>query len=159
MDAREKLEERVREYGISLLKRQDLPVKIFREKLLKKILGDAARKGGALSSEASAAAEAAVEKVTASFLRLGYLDDGAYAEAFIRAHGYGAKKLAWALRQKGIDPELWTDKIAENKDRELAEIKRLAAKQQGKDRQKVIASLARRGFSLEDILKALSDDE
>jgi len=151
---------RLRAYGISVLRRRDLTTQAFQEKLRQKFLsGSPGKNAESLTDEEKEKIGELAQQITEDFVRRGFLDDRAWAETFIENHRYGGKKLAWALRRQGIDPALWEGKLEENKERELLEIRKLIGKQEGKDRQKVIASLLRRGFALEDIQKAFSNRE
>lgn len=108
------------------------------------------------------AAEAAVAYVR----RIGYIDDESYArryaEQLFTSRRYGAIRVRQMLRQKGIDSELIEQVIAEcAPDATAPIVEILRTKYEGADlqdykqRQKVMAALARRGYTWEDIGAAM----
>lgn len=117
--------------------------------------------------------ERALEKVIARCEELGYVDDRAFAEAFvrdrIRLRPRGAFRLESELREKGIDPELAREAIREAfrqeevTERELLE--RVARKQwervRGKDprtaRRRLVGALRRRGFPAGEIYRIVEE--
>lgn len=96
--------------------------------------------------------KAVIEKLT----RLKYLDDEAWAASFVRikqSQAQGPKKIALLLRSKGLTPP---ENLGEVDQAE--QIKHLLKTRyskrnlaDGKERQKVIAALLRRGFSWDAI--------
>ncbi|MCE5318937.1 MAG: recombination regulator RecX [Parachlamydia sp.] len=97
--------------------------------------------------------------------KLGYLNDQQWLESFVRtqrARRYGQRTIALKLMQKGFSEREISKALSEEGGDEEAAIRHLLqSRYRSRDisdphqRQKVIASLARRGFSLETILKAL----
>lgn len=129
-----------------LLSRRDHSVKELRQKLLRTVDPDNADK--------------AIEKM----LDLGYLDDEKYARTLFR-HLYDNKKMSLnfikrEMYMKGIDSFIIEDVLCENEVDNVANIVELinskyAGKLQGENgKQKVMASLARKGFSYSDIKSA-----
>ena len=129
-----------------LLSRRDHSVKELRQKLLRTVDPDNADK--------------AIEKM----LDLGYLDDEKYARTLFR-HLYENKKMSLnfikrEMYMKGIDSFIIEDVLCENEVDNVANIVELinskyAGKLQGENgKQKVMASLARKGFSYSDIKSA-----
>ncbi|MGN0528244.1 MAG: regulatory protein RecX [Eubacterium sp.] len=129
-----------------LLSRRDHSVKELRQKLLRTVDPDNADK--------------AIEKM----LDLGYLDDEKYARTLFR-HLYDNKRMSLnfikrEMYMKGIDPFIIEDVLCENEVDNVANIVELinskyAGKLQAEDgKQKVMAALARKGFSYSDIKSA-----
>ena len=129
-----------------LLSRRDHSVKELRQKLLRTVDPDNADK--------------AIEKM----LDLGYLDDEKYARTLFR-HLYDNKKMSLnfikrEMYMKGIDSFIIEDVLCENEVDNVANIVELinskyAGKLHGENgKQKVMASLARKGFSYSDIKSA-----
>ena len=96
-----------------------------------------------------------IEKVIEQLLEKGYLNDRKFAEWFIENRfikkGVSALRLRGELTKKGIDKNL-IDELLENSPRDEAEeIKKVIQKRGPKtaDQQKLLAYLARHGFSLD----------
>lgn len=129
-----------------LLSRRDHSVKELKQKLLRTVDPDNANK--------------AIEKM----LDLGYLDDEKYARTLFH-HLYDNKKMSLnfikhEMYMKGIDSFIIEDVLCENEVDNVANIVELInSKYAGKLRaengkQKVMAALARKGFSYSDIKNA-----
>jgi len=110
-------------------------------------------------------ADRAIERMK----ELRYLDDENYARMLLR-HLVENKKMSTSficqeMRKRGIAPNIIEDVMAETEIDNVASIERLiAAKYRAKlqaenGREKVIAALARRGFSYGDIKQALNNFE
>jgi len=91
----------------------------------------------------------------------GYINDGDYAEQVARSQqrrGYGPQRIKQKLVQKGISPEVITQHQSDEEQERTAIQALLTTRYarrdltQHKERQKVIASLMRRGFTLTVIL-------
>ena len=104
------------------------------------------------------------ERVIERLLERGYLDDAKFAEIFARSRAnlrnYSTKRMKLELRKKGIASDI-VDQVltdSENFD-ENAALKNLIAKKRNRydNEQKLIAYLARQGFSYDKIKSALSD--
>ena len=105
------------------------------------------------------------ERVIERLLERGYLDDAKFAEIFARSRAnlrnYSTKRMKLELRKKGIASDI-VDQVltdSENFD-ENAALKNLIAKKRNRydNEQKLIAYLARQGFSYDKIRDALSSD-
>lgn len=112
--------------------------------------------------------EAAVEQM----LEYGYLDDERYAKKlarnYIEVRKYGKKRAKMMMIQKGLNPSLADEALSRYSDEEIIdEIVAIIEKKyydnlfesglEGqKERQKVMAALARRGYGYEQIKKAVS---
>ncbi len=112
------------------------------------------------------AAQAAADRME----ELGLLNDGEYArryaqELFTRKR-YGAMRVRQELRQKGIDPELVEELLAEyaNEDAALMNMQALLLKkypgwqEDGKVRRRAFAALQRLGYAYADIRRAMEMD-
>lgn len=100
-------------------------------------------------------------------LGLGYINDERYAaklaEYLTKRKQYGKRRAKQEMLHKGLERELVEEALAQIPDeavsRELVElIERRYANKLGeyKERQKVIAALARRGFSFDEIKRAIA---
>lgn len=101
----------------------------------------------------------------------GYIDDERYAKKlaklYIETRKYGKSRASLMMRQKGLDPETIKDALdfydSENLVSEIAELIRkkytdrlfIEGLEGKKEVQKVVAALARRGYSYNDIKSAL----
>lgn len=111
-------------------------------------------------------AEADIDTVVERLGRMGYLDDQAFAQAWVasrnRLHPRGAQALRYELRQKGIDPDIIRVVLADLEPAELAytAARPQAARWQHLDavsfRQKMTAYLSRRGFAY-DVIRTTAD--
>lgn len=107
------------------------------------------------------------DKVIAELQTLGYLNDESWAESFIRQQRVmkkGSRSIAYKLKQKGFAAEQIENWLAQQQEgySDLEAIKKLLATkynkrnlQDYKEKGKVISSLVRKGFALEDVLKAI----
>ena len=104
------------------------------------------------------------ERVIERLLERGYLDDAKFAEIFARSRAnlrnYSTKRMKLELRKRGVASDI-VDQVltdSENFD-ENAALKNLIAKKRNRydNEQKLIAYLARQGFSYDKIKSALSD--
>jgi len=112
--------------------------------------------------------EAAVEQM----IEYGYLDDERYAKKlarnYIEVRKYGKKRAKMMMIQKGLGPSLADEALSKYSDEEIIdEIIAIIEKKyydslfesgiEGqKERQKVMAALARRGYGYEQIKRAVS---
>lgn len=101
---------------------------------------------------------------------LGYINDERYApklaEYLIKRKKYGRRRAKQEMLHKGLDRELVEEALSNIPEDEISEgladlIERKYANKLAdyKDRQKVIAALARRGYSFDEIKRALEDIE
>ena len=104
------------------------------------------------------------ERVIERLLERGYLDDAKFAEIFVQSRAnlrnYSTKRMKLELRKRGVASDI-VDQVltdSENFD-ENAALKNLIAKKRNRydNEQKLIAYLARQGFSYDKIKSALSD--
>jgi len=143
------LMKRARERALYLLKDQDRTEQEIRRKLKEGFYPESAMKG-------------AIE-----FLKeYHYLDDLEYGRRYIRSHGdrRSKKRLQFDLQQKGIDKELIRLLMEENEEEisEDLQIQRFLKKkgyEKGettpKEREKLMAALARKGFSYDAIVRGM----
>ncbi len=111
--------------------------------------------------------EAVINEVIEECTESGYLNDTEWAHSYARcnlARKYGIRRIAQKLQLKGLDPVLIEEIIETHseKDKIYDAITTLLSTKYAKrnlsdhkERQKVIASLVRRGFNYEDILNSL----
>ncbi len=111
--------------------------------------------------------EDTIEQVIAEFNKSGYFDDAEWVQRYIQAkmgRGKGPDAIKMALRAKGIPDTLIRQelKIGDADNSQNDQIKRLLETRYRnrnlkdfKEKQKVIGSLMRRGFSLESINQAV----
>lgn len=101
---------------------------------------------------------------------LGYINDERYApklaEYLIKRKKFGRRRAKQEMLHKGLDRELVEEALANIPEDEISEgladlIERKYANKLAdyKDRQKVIAALARRGYSFDEIKRAIEDRE
>lgn len=95
----------------------------------------------------------------------GYLNDEKFAESFVRSRAntrnFSAKRMKVELQKKGIKPEIIAAVLAASDEYdESAALNTLIMKKRNKydDERKLIAYLARQGFSYDDIKSALVID-
>lgn len=91
----------------------------------------------------------------------GYISDTKFAEYWIENRnlrkGISKRKLVAELRAKGVDVNVIEELIAESSRSDIEELQKIIAKvsRRYSDEQKLIAYLARQGFSFSDIKEAL----
>ena len=108
--------------------------------------------------------ETSIEEIVAECFRLGYLDDEEWLQVFVKSQFSRSRSplaIAAKLAAKGVPAEKRKE-LLENLEPSLASITDLLQSKYSKrdlndfkERQKVIAALARRGFRFEDILAAI----
>jgi regulatory protein len=109
--------------------------------------------------------KANAERVVARLHERGYLDDTKFAAAFVRSRAatrnFSAKKMRLELRKKGIATDVIAQTLADSEDfDETAALRNLITKKRAHyadDERKLVAYLARQGFSYDDIKNALSE--
>ena len=95
----------------------------------------------------------------------GYVDDFKFAKFWIenrnQRKGSSIKKLKSELFSKGVSDEIIEQILASSKRNDSEEIQKIIAKKAKKytDEKKLVAYLARQGFSYDEIKRALSKDE
>ena len=101
-----------------------------------------------------------VEDLVEDFEEKGYLDDYEKAKSYASQHSnYGAKKLSFIFHQMGVDREIISEILEDDKDNQIEKIKQLWFKLGNKEKQKKIESILRKGFLYGDIKKAISSIE
>ena len=95
----------------------------------------------------------------------GYVDDFKFAKFWIenrnQRKGSSIKKLKSELFSKGVSDEIIEQILASSKRNDSEEIQKIITKKAKKyaDEKKLVAYLARQGFSYDEIKRALSKDE
>ena len=101
-----------------------------------------------------------VEDVVDDFEEKGYLDDYEKAKSYTSQHSnYGAKKLSFLLYQMGVDREIVSEILEDEKDNQIEKIKQLWIRLGNKEDKKKVESILRKGFLYGDIKKAISSLE
>ncbi|MBA2726860.1 MAG: regulatory protein RecX [Parachlamydiaceae bacterium] len=108
-----------------------------------------------------------ITKVVNEFVEMGYLNDREWVESTVRClqrQKYGAKAIGMKLRAKGVPEGLANEAISSQCDKvsQRENIQRLLATRyrsrkltDPKEKQKVVAALARKGYSFEEIFDEL----
>lgn len=98
-----------------------------------------------------------VDNVIDELSKKDYLDDYEKAKSYAEQHpNYGAKKLSYIFYQMGIDRDIISEILEEEKDEEIERIKALWLKLGEREERKKIESLLRKGFLYKDIKEAIS---
>ena len=106
-----------------------------------------------------------VEQVLDRLIEKKYINDEKFARFWIenrnQRKGSSIKKLKSELFSKGVSDEIIEQILASSKRNDSEEIQKIIAKKAKKysDEKKLVAYLARQGFSYDEIKKALSKDE
>jgi len=107
-----------------------------------------------------------LEKVIERLFERGYLNDGKFAENFVRSRAnlrnFSIRKMKVELKKKGISDTAIEKVLSEDENfDELVSLRNLIAKKHNRydDEQKLIAYLARQGFSYDDIRSAINSDD
>ena len=101
-----------------------------------------------------------VEDVVDDFEEKGYLDDYEKAKSYAVQHSnYGTKKLSFIFYQMGVDREIISEILEDERDNQIEKIKQLWIKLGNKEHKKKIESILRKGFLYGDIKKAISSLE
>jgi regulatory protein len=104
-----------------------------------------------------------VELVLARLDQKGYIDDHKFAKFWVENRhlkkGASKRRLQAELSKKGISSDIVEQVLSESDRADSDELAKIIAKKAGKydDEQKLIAYLARQGFSFDDIKQALSN--
>lgn len=109
--------------------------------------------------------EATTEQVIKELTKLGYLNDEEWIQGAIRvfcARKYGPKRIAYKLQQKGVPPEEFIpflEAVQHSQAEALVNLLQTRYKNRDfldyKEQQKIIASLARKGYDFSHIMDAL----
>lgn len=111
----------------------------------------------------SGVSQAVADRVYERLVQKGYIDDDIFAKYWVenrnQRKGTSIRKLEAELRKKGVATEIITKNIQNSTRDEKSELQKVIAKKASKyaDSQKLIAYLARQGFSYDDIQSTLSD--
>ena len=131
--------------------------KTLNRKLRNKKTGEFYEKKGVSKVSAEQALQRLIEK--------GYVDDFKFAKFWIenrnQRKGSSIKKLKSELFSKGVSDEIIEQILASSKRNDSEEIQKIITKKAKKyaDEKKLVAYLARQGFSYDEIKRALSKDE
>ena len=131
--------------------------KTLNRKLRNKKTGEFYEKKGVSKVSAEQALQRLIEK--------GYVDDFKFAKFWIenrnQRKGSSIKKLKSELFSKGVSDEIIEHILASSKRNDSEEIQKIITKKAKKyaDEKKLVAYLARQGFSYDEIKRALSKDE
>jgi regulatory protein len=104
------------------------------------------------------------DRVFDRLIEKGYLDDEKFTRFWIenrnQTKGSSLRKLTNELRIKGVESSIIERVVSESSRNDGDEIRKIIAKKQSKypDEQKLIAYLARQGFSYDEIKTALADE-
>ncbi len=136
-------EQQTMEYALRLLGARMLSVRELERKLLKR------------------SGEEAVFRVIDRLLEWGYLDDAAYAEAFVRSHRnrWGELRIRSELRRRGVADELIERALEQQPpagDAALALLRKHAWRHKG-ERARMVRFLQGRGFTLGEALRAAEE--
>ena len=121
------------------------------------------RQTGEIKSRAGVSQEIA-DRVFDRLVEKGYLDDEKFTRYWIenrnQTKGSSLRKLTNELRVKGVESSIIDQVIAESTRNDSDEIAKIVTKKRSKypDEQKLIAYLARQGFSYDEIKTALADE-
>ena len=103
------------------------------------------------------------ERVYARIIEKGYVNDESFARYWVENRqlrkGISKRKLQAELTSKGVDRSIVDSLLAETERTDEEELQKIIEKKAGRydDEQKLIAYLARQGFSYEDIKQAIED--
>lgn len=129
--------------------------------LYKKTL-DTRTKTGSIKKGAS---KEVVARVFNSLVDKGYVDDEKFARFWVenrnQRKGVSARKLRSELASKGVSRDIVDQAMSSTDRTDSEEIAKIIAKKRSKypDQQKLIAYLARQGFSYDDIKQALNEED
>lgn len=115
--------------------------------------------------EREGASESNVDRTFNRLVERGYVSDEKFARFWIenrnQTKGSSVRRLTAELRAKGVENSIIEEVLAESDRSDDDELRKVLAKKRKKydDPQKLIAYLARQGFSYDDIKAALADDD
>lgn len=104
------------------------------------------------------------DRVLNRLIERGHVDDEKFTRFWVenrnQTKGTSLRKLTAELRAKGVESSVIEQVLAESDRRDEDELQKMIAKKRSKyeDEQKLIAYLARQGFSYDDIKSALRED-
>ena len=110
--------------------------------------------------------KANTDRVIERLLERGYLNDAKFAEIFVRSRAnlrnYSTRRMKLELQKKGVSSDIIDQVLSESDDfDENVALKNLIAKKQNRydDEQKLIAYLARQGFTYDAIRSAINQQK
>lgn len=115
--------------------------------------------------EREGASQMNTERVYTRLVDRGYIDDEKFARYWVenrnQTKGTSLRKLTAELRAKGVESSIIESVFSQSDRSDEDELHKVIAKKRRKydDEQKLIAYLARQGFSYDDIKTALADDD
>ncbi len=115
--------------------------------------------------EREGVSQAVADRVYERLVQKGYIDDEKFARYWAQnrnlTKGSSFRKLVAELRAKGVEQSIIDTELAVSGRNDEDELKKVLAKKRAKydDEQKLIAYLARQGFSYDDIKSALNDTD
>lgn len=99
-----------------------------------------------------------INKVMEILKDKGYLDDYEFARGYVNTHSYGKVKMTFMLKQKGITSDIIEEVLEDNRDEELENLRKHLKKIRGREVEKQIAALMRKGFNYGDIKKVMNEE-
>lgn len=108
--------------------------------------------------------ESIADRVYTRLIDKGYVSDESFTRYWVEnrnlTKGASRRKLTAELRSKGVDHAIIESVLAETERTETDELRKVLAKKRNKydDEQKLIAYLARQGFSYDDIKSVLAEE-
>lgn len=115
--------------------------------------------------EREGVSKAIADRVFERLQNKGYINDESFARYWVenrnQTKGTSKRKLQSELQAKGIERRIIDDALSSTERNDTEELTKIIAKKRSKypDRQKLMAYLARQGFSFDDIKSALDADD
>lgn len=139
-------------------------VKEVRDYLYRKTLARRykSKKTGEIKDQAGVS-QSIANRVLDRLVEKGYLNDEDFTRYWLEnrslTKGASRRKLVAELRTKGVDGAIINQQLATSDRQDSQEIQKIIAKKARRytDQQKLVAYLARQGFSYEDIQRALAE--
>lgn len=109
--------------------------------------------------------QANADRVFERLSQKGHIDDAKFARFWVtnrnQTKGVSRRKLTAELRAKGVESTIIEQALRESERSDEDELRKIIAKKRSRydDQQKLIAYLARQGFSYDDITSALRDED
>ncbi|HET8690421.1 MAG TPA: RecX family transcriptional regulator [Candidatus Saccharimonadales bacterium] len=113
--------------------------------------------------ERQGVSQSIADRVLARLVDKGYLNDDDFTRYWLEnrslAKGASRRKLVAELRAKGVDQSIIDGQLSQSQRSDEEEIQKILLKKRSRypDERKLVAYLARQGFSYDDIKSALSD--
>lgn len=115
--------------------------------------------------ERQGVSQALTERVYERLMEKGYINDEAFTRFWVenrnQTKGTSSRKLTAELRAKGVEQSVISAALSSSVRTDESEIKKVLAKKRSRydDERKLIAYMARQGFSYDDIKTALADED